>query len=343
MSIFADFAPLYWDAGLPVIPLKPFDNGEKGAGKAPVLNDWTKYGAQAPTEVEKQAWLRSYPNHNIGLPFGAASGLCAVDIDTEDEGLIKAILEILPATPWTRIGAKGMGLIYKWNGQRNFKLRGEEGGMLLEFLGMGNQMVVPPSIHPTTCRPYKADNHLYEVMDKILGLPLDIDQQLRELLGTKGFAVSKGTRSGPVDVVPEGERDVQMVRHAGYLARVVLGMDKANQFSLGEAIEQMTHWVRSYTASVSGDDMGQHHRRRRLQRKGVVGQHLDLGPGGVGRDAQRRGQALLASGAIGQQRDRSLLHQRGLSTRRRRSAAGHQPRQFLGFRQIGLCIKPHEG
>lgn len=254
MAIFGHYAPLYWEAGLPVIPLKPYNSGEKGAGKAPILTDWTKYGAQSPSKIEQDMWLRSYPNHNIGLPFGAASGLCAIDIDTEDEDLIKAILEILPPTPWTRVGAKGMGLIYKWSGQRNFKLAGEE-GMILEFLGMGNQMVVPPSIHPDTQKPYTSDNHLYEVMDKIVGLPLDIDQKLRELLGNKGFQVNKGTRSSPVDVVPEGERDVQMVRHAGYLARVVLGIDKNTQFSLGQAIEQMTHWVRTYTATVSGDNM----------------------------------------------------------------------------------------
>lgn len=254
MSIFGKYAPLYWAAGLPVIPLKKFDSGEKGAGKAPILTDWTRYGAQAPSKAEQATWVQAYPDYNIGLPFGAASGLCAIDVDTEDEELIKAILDILPATPWTRIGAKGMGLIYKWSGQRNFKLAGED-GMILEFLGMGNQMVVPPSIHPDTKRPYTSDNNLYDVMDKIVGLPQDIDQQLRELLGSKGFAVNKGTRSSPVDVVPEGERDVQMVRHAGYLARVVLGIDKSTQFSLAAAIDQMTHWTRTYTATVSGDDM----------------------------------------------------------------------------------------
>ena len=253
-QIFKEFAPLYWEAGLPVIPLKPFDVDQKGAGKAPVLMDWTKYGAQEPSALEKQAWLNAYPNCNIGLPFGAASGLCAIDIDTEDEALIAAIREVLPPTPWVRVGAKGMGLIYKWNGQRNFKLSGEE-GMILEFLGMGNQMVVPPSIHPITKKPYTANNNLYEVMDQIVSLPQDIDQKLRELLGEKGFAVNKGTRSGPVDVVPEGERDVQMIRHAGYLARVVLGIDKNTEFPLAEAIDQMTHWVRQFTATVSGDEM----------------------------------------------------------------------------------------
>lgn len=256
MGIFAEYAPQYWGAGLPVIPLKPANSGQKGAGKAPILMDWSKYGSQFPTPTEQQMWLHQYGNCNIGLPFGSASGLCAVDIDTEDESLIQAILDILPPTPWTRIGAKGMGLIYKWSGQRNFKLRGEEGGMICEFLGSGNQMVVPPSIHPDTMRPYTADNHLYEVMDKIVALPDDIDQQLRDLLGDRGFAVSKGTRSGPVDVVPEGERDVQMIRHAGYLSRVVLGIDKGATFSLQEAIDQMIHWVRQFTSTVSsGDNM----------------------------------------------------------------------------------------
>ena len=169
MTIFATHAPQYWAAGLPVIPLKPFNVPEKGAGKAPILPDWTRYGTQQPSQLEKAMWVKAYPDHNIGLPFGAASGLCAIDIDTEDEALIAAILDVLPPTPWTRIGASGMGLIYKWSGQRNFKLRGEEGGMILEFLGMGNQMVVPPSIHPDTKRPYTADK-------------LSLEQKLRHLI-----------------------------------------------------------------------------------------------------------------------------------------------------------------
>jgi hypothetical protein len=256
MTIFAEHAPLYWAAGLPVIPLKPHNVDQKGRGKAPILNDWPKFGSVMPTDTEKQAWLNSYPDCNIGLPFGSASGLCAIDIDTENEELVKAILDILPKSPWVRIGAKGMGLIYRWSGQRNFKLRSDQDGMICEFLGLGNQMVVPPSIHPDTGKPYKANTNLYEVIDQILPLADDIDSQLRDLLNARGFSVAKGTRSGPVDIVPEGERDVQMIRHAGYLARVVLGMDKAAQFSLQEAIDHMTHWVRQFTTTVSsGDNM----------------------------------------------------------------------------------------
>lgn len=256
MSIFLDNAPKYWAAGLPVIPLKPYNVDQKGRGKAPILNDWPKFGSVMPSSAEQQAWLASYSNCNIGLPFGSASGLCAIDIDTEDQKLIDAILEILPPSPWVRIGQKGMGLIYKWSGQRNFKLSSKSEGMICEFLGLGNQMVVPPSIHPDTEKAYVSNTNLYEIIDQIKSLPDDIDSRLRELLSQKGFEVAKGTRSGPVDVVPEGERDVQMIRHAGYLARVVLGMDKSTQFSLQEAIDHMTHWVRQFTATVgSGDNM----------------------------------------------------------------------------------------
>src|SRR3546814_5111374 len=46
-----------------------------------------------------------------------------------------------------------------------------------------------------------------------------------------------------------------MVRHAGYLARVVLGIDRSATFGLADAIDHMTTWVRDFTAGVAGDDM----------------------------------------------------------------------------------------
>lgn len=246
--IFEAFAPLYWAAGLPVIPLKD-------RAKAPNINQWSAFGSRMPSEIEQQHWLYSFPKGNIGLPFGPESGLCAIDIDTEDEDLVAAILDILPTTPWVRIGKKGMGLAYRFEGQKNFKLRGADGGMILEFLGLGNQMVMPPSIHPDTGLPYTANSNLWEVKDKLPFLGEDIEDKLRALLGTKGFALGAGGRSSPIDIVPAGERDVQMIRHAGYLARVVLGIDKSTKFSLVEALGHMHHWVEQFTAKVSGDAM----------------------------------------------------------------------------------------
>ena len=246
--IFEAFAPRYWAAGLPVIPLRP-------RNKMPDINNWSLYGRQMPSELEQGHWLASFPKGNIGLPLGPASGICIIDIDTEDAELDRAIREICGPTPWVRVGKKGAALAYRFEGQKNFKLRGADGGMLCEFLGLGNQVVLPPSIHPDTNQPYTATADLWDVMDQLPFLGEDIEDKLRALLGAKGFEIGAGGRSSPIDIVPAGERDVQMVRHAGYLARVVLGIDRSASFSLLDAMGHMHHWVATYTARVSGDAM----------------------------------------------------------------------------------------
>lgn len=257
MSIFLENAPLYWAAGLPVMPLKKWDSISKGAGKAPILSEWTQYGERMPSEAMRNTWLRSYPESNIGLPFGSASGLCAIDIDTEDKALIDAILGALPKSPWVRVGKKGMGLIYRWSGQNNFKLRNSENESIVEFLGKGNQMVMPPSIHPDTKKAYVANVNLWDVMDVIPSLPDDLEGALRRALGgIEGLSIAQTGRSAPLTVVPAGERDIQLVRHAGYLARVVLGIDKNEKaWSLVKAMDHIYTWVEDFTAGKAGDDM----------------------------------------------------------------------------------------
>jgi P4 family phage/plasmid primase-like protien len=152
-----------------------------------------------------------------------------------------------------------MGLIYRWQGQKNFKLRDSNNQSIVEFLGFGNQMVMPPSIHPETKRPYVADTNLWEVLDKVLPAPLDLEVQLRAALepvmGKRGLSLSQAGRAAPTEIVPPGERDIQMIRYAGYLARVVLGIDKQAKFPLAEALTHMHTWVVEKTARQAGDDM----------------------------------------------------------------------------------------
>ena len=248
-NLFRDNAQNYWDAGLPIMPLKV-------RSKAPILNEWTTYSKIFPTKAIQGHWLETYPHSNIGLPFGTASGLCAIDIDTIDQELVDVIMDALPPSPWVRIGKKGCGLIFKWQGQKNFKIRSANDGMIMEMLGQGNQLVMPPSIHPDTLQPYTSNVDLWDVMDKIQALPIDIEDTLRATLGVKGRVVlAHEGRSAPLRVVPQGERDIEMVRRAGYYARVVLGIDKSAQFTLADAITHMDAWVRDYTSRVSGDDM----------------------------------------------------------------------------------------
>lgn len=246
-QVFRDFAPFYWGADIPAMPLKP-------RSKAPILSEWTQYGTNMPSSAVREHWLATYGRSNIGLPFGPASKLCAIDIDTTDEALVKAIEDCLPASPWRRVGAKGCALIFKWQGQKNFKIR-DANGMICEFLGLGNQLVLPPSIHPDTGEAYVANCNLWEVMDKIPQLGVDIEDRLRSALGVKGVTLSHEGRSKPLDVVPAGERDIMLVKHAGYLSRVVFGLDKNQRFPLLEAMQHIQHWVENFTASVAGDDM----------------------------------------------------------------------------------------
>ena len=66
-----------------------------------------------------------YGDHNMGLPLGPQSGLVAVDIDTDDEKVIAAILAVLPKSPWQRVGKKGMVLIYRWIDNATARIRDE--------------------------------------------------------------------------------------------------------------------------------------------------------------------------------------------------------------------------
>jgi hypothetical protein len=186
LKIFANTAPVLFEHGLPAIPLR---------GKSPVTRAWNTHCTKFPDEATRKAWLASFPDANIGLPLGPAAGICMIDVDTDDEELQKAIMAILPDSPWARIGKKGMALAYRWSGHRNFKLASET-GMVCELLGAGNQLVLPPSIHPDTGRPYVANANLWEVLDELQPLPSDVEAQLRDVLTNAGVALTGSNSAG---------------------------------------------------------------------------------------------------------------------------------------------------
>lgn len=199
-------------------------------GKAPVITGWQQFGQRMPTSEEQADWMARYPDANIGLPLGSQSGLSAIDIDTTDAKLDAAIRAQLPVAPYERIGRKGAGLLYKWKGQKNFKIKGLE-GMIVEMLGQGNQIILPPSVHPETGQPYYANVHLSDVLADIPELPLGIEDRLRSAVpGTKNVLdqlVAKMARA------PEGCRNDTLNKvafEAGQLAMAVgLDVDEARR------------------------------------------------------------------------------------------------------------------
>ena len=104
-NIFADNAPHYWAANLPVIPLRPVH-------KAPIPNGWQVFCSQMPERDTQQAWLRQFANGNMGLPLGPGAGMVAIDLDTDDPKITEIIESLLPKTPWVRRGKKGARSIF---------------------------------------------------------------------------------------------------------------------------------------------------------------------------------------------------------------------------------------
>lgn len=244
-GIFRNNAPLYWAVGLPVFPLEPRSKAAK------LIKDWTRFAKQMPEEGEKAYWLQNWPDCNIGLPLGPQSGCVAIDIDTEDERLIKVIESVCGPSPWERVGKKGKVLLYKYNNEPAFKIKDVSGKMICECLSIGNQVVMPPSIHPDTQKPYRCNVPLPEVYQQLRPLPLGFEEILRNALKDAGVVLSHSGWTRVTDYVSQGSRDVKMTAVAGLFANSVT----RGELTLLEAIDRLRAWKATCVENVAGDDI----------------------------------------------------------------------------------------
>lgn len=244
-EIFSLEAPKYWAHDIPVIPLRIMQ-------KRPFFDEWSQFCHQMPTERQQSEWLDAHRQNNIGLPLGPQSNIMIVDVDTTDPLIATAILEELPPSPWSRVGQKGMALAYKFNGNRGFKIISAHEGMVVEILSTGNQVVLPPSIHPDTKEAYKANCNLYDVLDQLHPLPTNMEEILRTKLS--GLIELKSNKAGSfktIDFVPAGARDVRMTQYAGLLASEIIKGD----CTFLEAVGRMVAWCDARVAKVNGDEV----------------------------------------------------------------------------------------
>ena len=254
MSIFKTYARSMWDHGLPVIPLRP-------RSKAALPRDWPKWCREPLPDNLKEEWLSTYPNSNIGLPLGPAANLVAVDVDTTDPYVIDLIQKHLPASPWKRIGKKGFVSLYRCSGERSEQIKDSTGGVILELLGDGRQVVLPPSIHPDTGQPYSENKALVSVLSEIIPLPADFMKNMRETLTNEGVDVSRKSGLAKIsEFIPEGARDTAMIAHAGILARSVMRGER----TLAEAFSELNHWCDTYTQQVAGDEVDRDKGKQRI-------------------------------------------------------------------------------
>ncbi|AJD82899.1 hypothetical protein PJWF_00005 [Achromobacter phage JWF] len=240
--IFAETAPAYYARNLPVIPLYPQD-------KKPMPMDWSRYHDH-PVEADvQQQWLHSHANSNIGIVLGQQSGIVVLDIDAVDEAIIRVITALLPPSPWVRIGAKGMVMAYRFSGVATFRIKNTAGQTICEHLSTRTQVVLPPSIHPDTKRPYTANCDLLDVIDKLPVLDPNIEALLRSALTEAGCELSHSGWTKTLDFASAGSRDTSLTERAGLFAYAVMRGDR----TLKEAIGMLRTYAREFVENVAGD------------------------------------------------------------------------------------------
>jgi putative DNA primase/helicase len=242
--MFSQYAQKYWAKGLPAMPLRP-------NAKVPALNSWQAYCATMPTKEEQARWLESYPDGNIGLPLGPQSGVVALDLDSVDPRVERVLEQIMPHSPWKRVGKKGAVYAFKYNGERTYRIKDENNNTVMEVLSRGAQIVLPPSIHPDTMKPYVSNTELVDVVDKLVPLPSNFEVLIRTALIDAGVKLSSRGSNKVTEWVPSGGRDSAMTAIAGLQARAV----SRGERSLLEAMSEMEAWIATYTEKVVGDTL----------------------------------------------------------------------------------------
>lgn len=158
-EIFEEQAPLYINASYNPLPI------EYG-GKGCKITNWNKLYSQLPEgTLEKR--IEQYGHCGIGLLMGSrfpdGTTLGALDIDHDD--YVDPIKFFLGNPPCGRFGSKGIAYFVRVQGldlarRKNpkFKVQGpltEKYGQVCECFFEKTQVVIPPTIHPNTKRPYE--------------------------------------------------------------------------------------------------------------------------------------------------------------------------------------------
>lgn len=144
----------YARQGFEVFPLR---------GKLPAISkDDGGNGVHDATTDEaaiRDMWSR-YPTANIGLAAGERSGFWVLDIDTAKGGRdsLEALIAEqgpLPKTVMQETGSGGYHLLFKWPEGKDIRNRANNIAKGLDTRSTGGYIVVSPSLHPDTGKPYR--------------------------------------------------------------------------------------------------------------------------------------------------------------------------------------------
>jgi P4 family phage/plasmid primase-like protien len=211
-----DAALAYAARGWAVFPLQP-------QGKDPL--DGSRGFKDATTDAAKiRKWWGRFPDMNIGMATGAASGgVVAVDVDENDEKGKHGMDTLtawegergaLPETPMSITGSGGYHILLHVDGPCPCSTNGDKD---VDIRGDGGYIVLPPSVHPTGNR-YEWELDPDEV-------PVaDADENALAFIGSvRPSHFGEWSEFEVPESIPEGERDEQIFRLASSLR--AKGMD----------------------------------------------------------------------------------------------------------------------
>ncbi len=164
-------AILYAARGWVVHPLHNHDAKVNSPGKQPVLDKWQKRGVASVDELKE--WFKD-SDHNIGVVCGRKSDITVIDLDSflfasDIFGDVKTL---------RAFRTDGRGHIYfKYNPNLPASKHHDLG---IEVLSSGNNIVVPPSIHPS------GDLYRWEDPDApVIEMSKDVETSLLSLFDTE--------------------------------------------------------------------------------------------------------------------------------------------------------------
>src|SRR6185312_8701005 len=111
LSPFASAAPPLRKRGYSVIPLV-------ARKKHPFILNWSQYCSELADDAVFEQWL-SWHEANVGVCLGRASGITALDFDSDADGTHKKILRIIPDSPVKKAGKLGFTAFYRFGNERS--------------------------------------------------------------------------------------------------------------------------------------------------------------------------------------------------------------------------------
>ena len=142
----------YYETGLVPIPIMP--QTKRPVKDAHGFNEWAHRGIPRPKVEFFDEHYNISKGFGIGIVCGSASNIVVVDIDTDAYDVMHAC----PPSPLRRRGQKGEARFFQFNPDLhncNFSRKDAKGNREgVDILVEKKYIIVPPSIHPETKRPY---------------------------------------------------------------------------------------------------------------------------------------------------------------------------------------------